>query len=148
MVSRRILSVRVSFSFVASLVYVHADDTSNITEFQNFTIEWHNFSVLSCAVPTVVSISLFSCLPPANVAQVSDLSCLQPTTINFDANTCQASSAAATSASTGSSAFTTVSTQVKAQLHVYPLETKFVFTMRRIFAQSIKQRRFHGFQSR
>ena len=139
MVSRRILGVRVSFSFVVSLVDVHADNMTNITQFENFTIEWQNFNLLSCAVPTVMSISLFSCLPPANLTQVDDRSCLQPTTINFDVNTCQASSTVATFTSTGSSTAATVSTQVKAQFHVYPIETG------QLFAQSIKQRRFQRF---
>jgi hypothetical protein len=67
-------------------------DSYNTTQFGNFTVEWQNFDLLTCAVPTTISISLFNCLPPVNYTQVDDISCLQQTTINFDQNTCQTTS--------------------------------------------------------
>jgi hypothetical protein len=62
---------------------------NNITQFENFTVDWEDFNLLTCAVPISINISLFTCLPLADYTQVDDTSCLAETTINFDENTCQ-----------------------------------------------------------
>ncbi len=61
---------------------------NNTTQFDNFTIEWQNFNIFSCAVPITISVSLFSCISP-NYTQVEDISCLQETDIDFPDSICQ-----------------------------------------------------------
>ena len=62
-------------------------NVTNTTQFDNFTIEWENFNLFNCAVPTSVNISLFTCIPAA-YTQVNDTDCLVETSTTFDENTC------------------------------------------------------------
>jgi len=81
--------------FVRSLVLAKEGSSSNsTTQFNNFTIEWTNFSIFTCAVPRTIDLSLFNCIAPKYM-QVDDLSCLVETTIDFQLNTCQSTSTSA-----------------------------------------------------
>ena len=97
----------VSKSFlILRLGIVGTNAANNTTQFENFTIEWEDFSILTCAVPTTYRVSLLSCPLRNGSIQVQDISCLQQVTIDFDQSTCQASMTGATSA-----VWTRVSTQ-------------------------------------
>ncbi len=74
---------------------LNISNAQNTTMFDNFTIEWEDFNLLICAVPISINISLFTCLPSAGYSYVSDMSCLEETTINFDQTTCQTITTAA-----------------------------------------------------
>ncbi len=80
----------------------------NTTQYNNFTIEWEDFNILICAVPTSVNISLFTCLPSAGYTQVQDMDCLQETTVNFDQDVCEISTTVMMY--TSSAAITTITT--------------------------------------
>ncbi len=69
----------------------------NTTQFGNFTIEWEDFSLITCAVPTTINVSLFTCAASARYLQVDDLSCLEETSIDFNETTCQAATTVAMS---------------------------------------------------
>jgi hypothetical protein len=75
-------------------IVVNTVFSQNTTQYGNFTIQWENFNLLTCAVPISINISRFTCLPAASYVQVDDLDCLNETTVNFDQNTCQISTTA------------------------------------------------------
>jgi hypothetical protein len=69
---------------------------NNTTQFDNFTVEWEDFNLLTCAIPTSINISLFTCLPSAEYTEVDDPTCLQEITMNFDSDgVCSSSTTAA-----------------------------------------------------
>ena len=70
---------------------VCSDATNNTTQFDNFTIEWEDFNILTCAVPMTVNVSSFSCSSRIGSIHVTDISCLEEVTIEFDQSTCQSS---------------------------------------------------------
>ncbi len=78
--------------FILIVVSIGSSATNNTTQFDNYTIVWEDFNLLTCAVPLTVNISLFTCLPPAGYTQVNDIDCLQQTTTDFDESVCQSTS--------------------------------------------------------
>lgn len=75
--------------FVSILCLVsNVSSANSITQFENFTIEWLDFSIFTCAVSSTISVSLFTCVNP-NYTQIADVSCLIETTIDFQESTCQ-----------------------------------------------------------
>ena len=87
-VARPLLSPANKLIVLAFLVNTVSCASNNTTQFDNFTIVWENFSVLSCAVPTPINVSLFVCLPPVTYLPLDDMTCLQQTMIDFDLSTC------------------------------------------------------------
>ena len=69
-----------------------ASSVNNVSQFDNFTIEWQSFSLFKCAVPAAMRVSLFSCVSPM-YTQLDYVSCLQVTTVDFNGNTCQSTTA-------------------------------------------------------
>ncbi|CAF4794037.1 unnamed protein product [Rotaria sp. Silwood1] len=80
---------------VIFLLIFYVNIVSNLndtTQLENFTIEWQNFDLLKCAVPTTINVSLFNCLPSPNYTQVDDISCLEESIMNFQESMCQSTS--------------------------------------------------------
>ncbi len=67
----------------------------NTTQFDNFTIEWEDFSLFTCSVPIAIDVSLFACFPPTTYGYIDDITCLDETIFDFDQSTCQISTTAA-----------------------------------------------------
>lgn len=63
----------------------------NTTQFDNFTVEWEDFSLFSCSVPTLINVSIFTCASSIGYKQVDDIDCLESTTIDFNQSTCAGS---------------------------------------------------------
>ncbi len=85
------LSEKYLFLFLVNIV----SSSNNITQFDNYTIEWLNFSLFTCAVPAEINVSLFNCISP-NYTQVDDISCLQETNVVFQETTCQSTATTTT----------------------------------------------------
>lgn len=98
------------------LVIVGTNAANNTTQFDNFTIEWEDFSILTCAIPTSFNLSLFTCPMRNGSIQVQDISCLNEVTIDFDENICQPTTTVATSVAWTS--MSTQQTQVKEKIGV------------------------------
>lgn len=62
--------------------------SNNITQFNNFSIEWIDFNLFTCFSPEVINVSVFNCVSP-NYRRVDDISCLEQTSIDFPPSTCQ-----------------------------------------------------------
>ncbi|CAF0946542.1 unnamed protein product [Rotaria sordida] len=77
------------FVFLIFYMNIVLCTSNNTTQFDNFTIEWQDFNLFNCAVPTIMNLSLFTCLPPAGYTQVDDINCLNMTSVDFDQNMCQ-----------------------------------------------------------
>jgi len=71
------------------IVPIISSTVVNVTQFDNFTIEWETFSIFTCVAPATVNISRFTCSAGAQTLQVEDISCLNETTVDFDQYTCQ-----------------------------------------------------------
>ncbi|CAF2139823.1 unnamed protein product [Rotaria magnacalcarata] len=69
--------------------------SKNTTLFDNFTVEWVNFNLLTCALPNTVNISLMACLPSVLYKEMNDVDCLTTTAVNVDQTTCQSTTNAA-----------------------------------------------------
>jgi len=80
---------------VTTATTTSATTSSNISQFDNFTIEWEDFSLFTCSVPITIDISFFTCFPPATYGYVDDITCLNETILEFDQTTCSASTTAA-----------------------------------------------------
>jgi hypothetical protein len=80
--------------FILIVVSMGSSATNNTTQFDNYTILWEDFNLLTCAVPLTINISLFTCLPPAGYTQINDIDCLQQITTDFDESICQSTSTA------------------------------------------------------
>jgi nucleoside-triphosphatase THEP1 len=64
----------------------NADNST--TQFDNFTIEWQNFSLFSCVKNATVSVSLFTCRTARNYS-IDEIGCLENTTVDFNDSVCQ-----------------------------------------------------------
>lgn len=92
--SKSMIFIRKYFFKILILVNTVSNVVVDTTQFDNFTILWEDFSLLQCATPTTINVSLFSCFPPPSSQIVDDMYCLPETTIDFDQTTCQATSTA------------------------------------------------------
>jgi len=61
--------------------------TQPTTQSDNFTIQWLNFSIFTCAVPLTINVSLFSCVPPM-YTELDYISCVQVNTTDFQETLC------------------------------------------------------------
>ena len=62
--------------------------SNNVTQFNNFSVEWINFNLFTCSSPEVINASVFNCVS-RNYHRVDDISCLEQTSIDFQLSTCQ-----------------------------------------------------------
>ena len=96
----------------------------NTTQFENFTVEWEDFNLFTCGVPTVINISLFTCASSIGYKQIDDIECLESTTINFNESVCPVALTATTASST-TTQITTTGTQVSHFIDDEPNKTLF-----------------------
>lgn len=89
-------TLHLSFVFWILDEILASAQTNNTTQFGNYTIEWQNFDLLTCVLPSFYTVSLLQCLPSPSYTQVADLSCVATTTMNFDDNNCWITTTTAT----------------------------------------------------
>ncbi|CAF0966026.1 unnamed protein product [Adineta steineri] len=97
--------------FLICCMIISANAANNTTQFDNFTIEWDDFSLFTCALPSTLQTSIFTCGAGAQNYSMNDIDCLQQTTVDFDQGQCQITTTQfmyTTSAATTTAQMTTV----------------------------------------
>ncbi|CAF1227208.1 unnamed protein product [Adineta steineri] len=97
--------------FLICCMIISANAANNTTQFDNFTIEWDDFSLFTCALPSTLKTSIFTCGAGSQNYSMNDIDCLQQTTVDFDQGQCQITTTQVmytTSAETTTAQMTTV----------------------------------------
>ena len=78
--------------------------------------------MLTCAVPTTINVSLFTCAPSIGYVEVNDIDCLESTMFNFDQNVCPI-------AATTTAAYTSAPVVTTAQMTTTGIQVSQCFTL-------------------
>ncbi|CAF1414561.1 unnamed protein product [Didymodactylos carnosus] len=104
-----------NFFIWKSCLFLRSIRSQNSTTYNNFTIEWDDFNLLTCATPTYLNFSFLTCMNP-NYTQIDDSSCLATTTINFDDTSCTITTTSPTTTQLVGQTTTTISQQTTVRL--------------------------------